>query len=76
MSDKPFGKYGCFIDDLEGGQGCVFDGVHGFTVHDCSVALELQSEGKGKNDCEFWQEIQVKTNTTTETVCPACGHHF
>ena len=72
MSDKPFGKYGCFIDGLEGEAPCVFDKASGFVPSDCSEAVKLQSEGKSQEDCEYWRSVQRKI----EIVCPVCGYHF
>lgn len=45
----------CFVDDGENPE-CVFDpdNKEGFVIEDCTLAVKLASEGKGKTDCPYW----------------------
>ena len=54
--EKPHGQYGCFVDDYEG-DTCVFDEIP-LRVHDCGIASTLHANGKGRNDCPHWLQIQ------------------
>lgn len=46
----------CFVDDGESPE-CVLDpdNTKGFTAEDCTVAVKLIAEGKGKIDCPYWK---------------------
>ena len=51
------GTHGCHCD-LEDGQwpdGCVFDENR---IEDCVYARKLHREGKGRNDCKEWRQIE------------------
>lgn len=54
MTDKSFGKYGCYVDNFNGNDGCVFDDGK---ITDCLIATKLQIEGKGRDDCEYWRPV-------------------
>lgn len=57
-------QYGCHVDVLTRGGGfpddCVFDS---WLINDCACAVRLQAEGKGKNDCKYWQPIVISKYT-------------
>jgi len=74
MVDKPFGEYGCYVDECEG-EECVFDGEGGSRIDSCDVAIELTKASKGRNDCVYWKPIQQKQILPSHT-CPKCGHQF
>jgi hypothetical protein len=59
---------GCHCD-LEPGQapdGCVFDGCA--PVSDCSVAVRLRAEGKGRDDCAHWQPVTVRAAAAADAL--------
>lgn len=69
---KPFGKYGCFIDGLNG-EDCVFNNVDGLTVDDCVIAIGLVRKSKSKNNCPHWKKVKKQSGIH---VCPNCHHSF
>lgn len=64
-------KYGCFAEE-EDADTCVMDNNNNFNLSDCSMAVELHSQGKTKEDCEYWRPIPYVT--AGEITCPMCGY--
>ena len=52
--------YGCYIDDCDGDL-CVFDSTDEWEVVDCTIAVKLQNQGKGKLDCKHWKMDELNT---------------
>lgn len=53
-------KYGCYVD---GDKAKVYDDCEiDFCANDlgCSYAIDLQKQGKGKTDCQYWRPIEIK----------------
>jgi len=62
-------RYGCHCDvetmpDDFVPDGCVFDSGD---VEDCTYAMHLQREGKGRNDCAYWKPIALAAAPAQET---------
>lgn len=54
-------KYGCFVEaDANSNDEWIPDcELDGKDITACSIAEDLYSQGKTKEDCEYWRPIQA-----------------